>query len=273
MREYRNRFFKLNPESPSFTIYKDYHESDGWTYWEKVATIPKRKLNTVYIPYAQKKLLVDSINNFFASKKYYNDHGIPWNFKLLLTGPGGVGKTSIVKMIASEWNRNLYEISGGAYGKFAPNAIVDNDTDVRYPLMSLSDVDRYPALINEPVVTADDADKYSRKDTFEMKQVYANMLNALDGISSPDGRIIVLTCNDVSLLSPILIRPGRIDLRLDIGYVVPETFAAFVYDHYQIELPQEDIKLKEDNYTIANMNFDVVCNKLSAEEFIKKYTK
>ena len=135
LKSYRNKLIKLQPESPTLNIFKDYHDNDGYTYWDKVATIPKRRINTIYIPNEQMKTLVDSINNFYASKQYYIEHGIPWNFKILLHGQPGCGKDSIARMIASEWNRNLYLCSGGKVGKYLPNAISDNDPDVQYPMM------------------------------------------------------------------------------------------------------------------------------------------
>ena len=88
----RNSLLRIKKDSPTLTIYRDYHESDGYTMWEKAAVIPKRKLSTIYLPEEQKRLLVSTINNFFASKKFYNEHGIPHNLKILLHGGAGSGK-------------------------------------------------------------------------------------------------------------------------------------------------------------------------------------
>ena len=266
----RNALLKIRSDSPTLNVYTDYHEGDGWTYWEKSLTINKRRLNTIYLPYEQKKKLVDTINNFYASKQFYIEHGIPWNLKILLYGEPGTGKTSIVKMIASEWNCNLYECTGGKGGKFIPNAISDDSEDVNYPVFSISDIDKYPFLINEPKV---ELDKESAKDDkMNYKLSFGAMINALDGVTSGEGRIIIMTTNHIEEFSEAFLRPGRIDLLMEIKPVGEEEFRKYVWDFYDKELPK-DIKLKEKHLKIAELNADVVFRKLSYEEFIKKHVK
>lgn len=267
---HRNSILKIKADRPTIDVWKDGHEGDGYTYWEKVAVLPKRRLNTIYIPREQKKLLIDTINTFFASRKYYEEHGVPWTLKILLHGEAGTGKSSIVKMIASEWNRSLYECTGGKNGAFIPDAISDNNKQIISPLFSISDIDKYPILINEPDLKIEDGG--SKEEQLRQKQVFNNMINALDGISTEGGRIIIMTTNHIERFSETFLRPGRIDLCMKIGYVVPETFRAFVHDNYNVDLP-ENIKLKDNDLTIAKLQFDVMFDKLSAEEFIKKYVK
>ena len=181
--------------------------------------------------------------------------------------------TSITKMIASEWNRNLFEITGGKNGKFIPNAITTNYDFMKDALMSISDIDKYPQLINE---TDMDIEKLSttdnKEETMSMKQAFNNMINALDGITSPEDRIIVMTTNHIEKFSPIFLRPGRVDLIMEIGYITPEVFRKYTYDMYGVELP-EDIRLNDDKLTIGKLQFDVVFAKLSADDFVKKYVK
>lgn len=270
MIEHRNSILKIKSDAPTVNVYQDLHESDGYTYWEKTVAINKRRLNTIYLPMETKKSIVNTINEFFASKEYYKKHGIAHNLKILLYGPPGTGKDSIAKMIASEWNRNMYYVTGGKDGKFIPNAITDNGDSVNFPMFLVSDIDKYPFLINEPEV---DMEKENGKDEqLRYKQSFGNMINALDGILSGEGRIIVMTTNHIEKFSPVILRPGRIDLQLEIGYVTPEVFRKYVWDFYHRELPV-DIKLKSNKLTIASMQFDVVFLKLTADEFIKKHVK
>ena len=83
---HRNSLLKIKSDSPVVNIYQDLHESDGYTYWERSLTIPKRRLDTIYLPMEQKKIIVDTVNAFFASKEYYRQHGISHNLKILLYG-------------------------------------------------------------------------------------------------------------------------------------------------------------------------------------------
>lgn len=268
---HRNSLVKIKADSPTVNVYQDLHESDGYTYWEKTQTISKRRLSTIYLPDDVKRNIVNTINGFFASREYYKRHGIAHNLKILLYGPPGTGKDSIAKMIASEWNRNLYYVTGGKDGKFIPNALVDSGDDVNYPLFLVSDIDKYPFLINEPDVDIE-KDPGSKDEQMKYKQCFGSMINALDGILSGEGRIIVMTTNHIEKFSPTFTRPGRIDLKMEIGYVTPEVLRKYVKDFYNVDLP-ENVKLRNNQLTIADMQFDVVFLKLTSDEFIKKHTK
>src|SRR4029079_10034479 len=46
---------------------------------------------------------------------------------------------------------------------------------------------------------------------------FSGLLNAIDGVASPEGRIIMMTTNHLQRLDPALIRPGRADVRLCFG--------------------------------------------------------
>ena len=266
----RNAILKIKSDSPTINVYKDYHESDGYTYWEKDGVINKRKLSTIYLPRETKKLIVDTVNSFFGSKKYYNEHGICHNLKIMLYGIHGGGKDSIARMIASEWNRNLYYVTGGRDGLFIPDAIMSKADCVNYPLFLISDIDKYPYLINEPDINHDDVDK--KEKAIKQKQAFGSMINALDGILSGEDRIIIMTTNHIEKFNEVFLRPGRVDLKLEIKPVTAETFRQYVYDFYKIVLP-EDIELNDDKLSIATFQFETVHLKMSADEFIEKHTK
>ncbi|VDQ07173.1 unnamed protein product [Trichobilharzia regenti] len=55
-----------------------------------------------------------------------------------------------------------------------------------------------------------DAAVHSRMPTLTL----SGLLNALDGVTSTDGRIIFMTTNYIEKLDPALIRPGRVDMRV-----------------------------------------------------------
>lgn len=267
---YRNSLLKIKSNSPTVNVYQDMHEGDGYTYWEKCASINKRRIDTIYLPLDTKKIIVDTINNFFKSKEFYKKHGISHNLKILLYGGAGTGKDSIAKMIASEWGRNIYYVTGGKGGKFIPNAITSDCDDVTYPLFIISDIDKYASLINDTEIDLND-DK-SKDEKMNNKQMFGNMINALDGIMSGEGRIIVMTTNHIDKFSDVFLRPGRVDLKLEIGYVIPEVFRKYIYDFYGKALPA-NIQLKNNKLSIADLQFDTVFLKLPFEEIVRKHVK
>ena len=54
-----------------------------------------------------------------------------------------------------------------------------------------------------------------------------DILNVLDGINEADNRIVVITSNFYNKLDSALIRPGRIDITLDLGYIYKEDICDF----------------------------------------------
>jgi intein/homing endonuclease len=180
------------------------------------------------------------------------------------------GKDSIARMIASEYNRNIYYVTGGKSGKFIPQAITSYGEDIISPLYLISDIDKYPFIINESDINLDE-DK-AKEEQMMYKQSFGQMINALDGAMSGEGKIIVMTTNHIEKFSPTFLRAGRIDLNLHIGYVTPEVFRKYVYDFYNVVLP-EDIQLKSDKLTVADMQFKVMFLKVTVEEFIQEFVK
>lgn len=45
------------------------------------------------------------------------------------------------------------------------------------------------------------------------------LLNVLDGVVDTPGRIVIMTTNQVDVLDPALIRPGRIDKTILLDYM------------------------------------------------------
>jgi mitochondrial chaperone BCS1 len=50
------------------------------------------------------------------------------------------------------------------------------------------------------------------------KVTFSGLLNAIDGVAAGEGRLLFATTNHIQRLDPALIRPGRIDRKLFIGY-------------------------------------------------------
>ena len=52
--------------------------------------------------------------------------------------------------------------------------------------------------------------------------VAAGLLNVLDGVVDSPNRIVIMTTNHPEKLDPALIRPGRINRKILMGYLYPE---------------------------------------------------
>jgi SpoVK/Ycf46/Vps4 family AAA+-type ATPase len=64
----------------------------------------------------------------------------------------------------------------------------------------------------------------------------AGILNVLDGVVDAPGRIVVMTTNHPEVLDPALIRPGRIDKKLFLGYIEVDDMLSMLEHYYQTTL-------------------------------------
>eukprot|EP01065_Artemidia_motanka_P047743 TRINITY_DN7548_c0_g2_i1.p1 TRINITY_DN7548_c0_g2~~TRINITY_DN7548_c0_g2_i1.p1 ORF type:complete len:620 (+),score=178.29 TRINITY_DN7548_c0_g2_i1:146-2005(+) len=98
---------------------------------------------------------------------------------------------------------------------------------------------------------------YDKKSIWEEKDKLnlAGLLNVLDGVVDTPNRIVVMTTNHPEKLDPALVRPGRINKRLFLGYLRCEQ-AAEMIRHYFDEAPDMQALrkvMKEERFTPAEM--------------------
>jgi hypothetical protein len=179
----------------------------------------KRPLSTIYLPDAVKLRARTEIADFLSSKDDYRRFGIPYRRTFLLAGPPGMGKTSLIHALASEFDRAMYVVSIGPQS---------SDTNVSQALRGIQDkvgsfvvLEDVDVLFNEDRKIDEKAARHSVS--------FSGLLNALDGLSAPSGVIVFLTTNHIDRLDPALLRPGRIDTILTVSAPTPAQLAS-MYD-------------------------------------------
>lgn len=70
----------------------------------------------------------------------------------------------------------------------------------------------------------------------------AGILNVLDGVVDTPGRIVIMTTNHPELLDPALIRPGRIDKKLMLGYMQTDGIISMIELYFQTKLNPDQIQ-------------------------------
>ena len=72
----------------------------------------------------------------------------------------------------------------------------------------------------------------------------SGLLNAIDGASAPEGHLLIMTSNKPELLDEALIRPGRVDVRVEFEYATTQQIKEMFVKMYKVT--REDQKTRYD---------------------------
>jgi chaperone BCS1 len=176
---------------------------------------------------AKKTSMVNDMEAYLASKKWYGDRGIPWRRGYLFYGPPGSGKTSIASALAGHFGIELHVITLSAKGM--DDIVLQNIFELLPTkcVVLLEDIDSAGiGRQSTPEPTLDKGDKSLEQTSsvpFRRNPVsLSGLINAIDGPCSPEGHILICTSNSPDALDPALVRPGRIDMKILFGYASAE---------------------------------------------------
>lgn len=198
----------VNETKKSFSRRPRFYTAAKWGNFRNASEIPIRPLESVVLREGQKEKIIEQLQLFLSREETYVNLGIPWHMGLLLYGPPGTGKTSIATSIAHTLNLDVHYISLSALEDDATLLELLDEVSPRSILL-LEDIDVASASNDRE----DDNSDTPRGVTLQ------GLLNGLDGIATPHGIITIMTTNHFNRLDPALIRPGRVDIREEIGYV------------------------------------------------------
>jgi hypothetical protein len=213
-----------------------HHWHGSWTQ----RRIPgQKRFEHVAMRAADKRTLMADVEAFLGGEAVYRRMGLCWNRGYLLHGPPGCGKSSCVSAMACTYRLpvysvNLREVSGDVElrSMFAslPERVLVVMEDVDCMTDSILTA-RVPAGVAEagPLgPLAPGAPVPTGPAVRAGGPSLSGLLNVLDGIETGGGRILVMTTNHKAALDPALVRPGRCDVHLEVGYCTFEHVAFLV---------------------------------------------
>lgn len=201
-------------------------------YWSTIVREkPRRPIESVFMPEPVKADLIERLNWFYANEGWYRRRGLAHKFGVLLTGPGGTGKSSLIHALASHYDKNirllnLNVLTDGSVGSMlagltSRDMLVIEDIDTfsvthdRRPRRKSPPAD----LVAQPVPPGADVDEQD-----DRSLSLSSLLNIFDGVLSPDGVVTIATSNHPEVLDGPLSRKGRFDLRIEIGPLDADCF-------------------------------------------------
>jgi ATPase family associated with various cellular activities (AAA) len=181
-------------------VYETRKDSDGNVYLRQIA-FPSDEL--ILIPGTPVAYVLSQIEEFWGREDFFKELGLVYKRGVLFYGPAGCGKTSIIRMLCTEFIKR-----GGIVISITD---IDNDQDI---LLKLREVEP-----DRPVMCIfEDIEKLT-----ENKETESDVLSFLDGEKQIGNVINVATTNKPDLLEERLMkRPGRFDLVIGLNPPVEE---------------------------------------------------
>ena len=201
------------------------HNWEG--HWEYLEGKPPRPLNTVAVQGGVADEMLADIKSFLADEAWYKRLHVPYRRGYLLYGPPGSGKSTLAGALAAEAGLNICVLSLSDKNLNDNNFVYALRQMPKKSILLLEDVDAVNAQTqrrssagvkrNEVESLIDGEPLVYTTQTPPGTLTLAGILNALDGLTTPSGMIVMMTTNHPEKLDPALVRPGRVDFKAEIG--------------------------------------------------------
>lgn len=196
--------------------------------------------------------LKERLDLFVNHPEWYQERGIPHSLGILLHGIPGAGKTSTIKAIARDTGRHIFNLSLRAYTtqKQLMNLFYNETVAVR--VAGGAQQQTYNIPLNQRIYVIEDIDcltdiVYDRSAANKASPQTAAgaatasaseavnlgfLLNLLDGVLETPGRILIITTNYPEKLDKALVRPGRIDVKINFTWASRELIREMLENFY-----------------------------------------
>lgn len=207
LNECKDEYLRLNRNKT--TVFRNRRDC-----WERAAVIEARPLSTVILADTQKQSLIKDVGEFFdkRTRRWYSTRSVPYRKGILFYGPPGTGKTSLSLSVAGRFGLDIYTASVSTV-----NDQMLHDLFTKLPpqcIVLLEDIDAATATHCRGAGDGN-ASKTADKESVTL----SGLLNAFDGVASQEGRLLIMTTNHIRKLDDALIRPGRIDRKVEFQLV------------------------------------------------------
>lgn len=215
--------------------------------WNNVKRKNRRPLESIILTEGVIDSIIQDAREFIDMEEWYMDAGIPHRRGYLLHGPPGTGKSSTIFAIAGELGMEIYSLSLAA--NFVDDSVLARAaTSIpKNSIFLIEDIDcAFPSREDESPTDPNIMSPYGmytrpRIPGTRSAVTLSGLLNVLDGVGSEEGKLFFATTNYIDHLDAALLRPGRIDMKVEYHLSNKDQAAALFRRFY----PTKHIKLTD----------------------------
>ena len=218
--------------------FKKVWEDDDAIDFSKTEFETYRDFKTVF--FEQKDKFLKYLSFFENNVQWFIDKQCPRHLGILLYGEPGCGKTSFIKALVNHTERSvvtinlskvksLTELESCFYKPYGHDTYKDcvfviEDIDCMTDIVLDRKLQQKPKEVEN--FDKDDA----KVDSFTL----SHLLNLIDGLVEMPGRILIMTTNYVDNLDKALIRPGRIDFKIEMKKASRNVICQIISQYYDV---------------------------------------
>ena len=247
--------------------------------WTKVCLQSERMADTIVLKANDKEILMSEIEHFINNKEWYTNHGFLYSLGILFHGSPGTGKTSLIRYISTITGRNTHYLRLSQVKTESEFNNLLKSVDLSDTVLVMEDIDCAGKMVHNREKIYEDEKKNKKKENKEKNKEKENdnnnkqinivinkdsnesnkdklqnndrvtldvLLNILDGILTTPGQIVVMTTNYKDVLDHALIRPGRIDICLELSKCTHDMIRKLCCNFYE----KNESNLKEEELVI-----------------------
>ncbi len=277
-----DKYIEKQKEKRKNKIYDYYLETikEDTVNWNESVFESSKTMNNIF--FDEKDAVMKHVDYFLENKDDYDRDGIPYTLGLCLHGLPGTGKTSFIKALANKTKRHIVTIplnkvkrESDFYNTFmGPYKTQNGDKSYGFheKILVLEDIDCMGDIVmereggnNKETSIPSESDNISltqlnsvvkrivkeQSSITNKVEVAASgtnpltlsfILNVIDGVREHSGRIIVITSNRYNKLDKALIRPGRVDITLEMKIASVSLIKDMFFFYYKQEIPKKYVK-------------------------------
>ena len=189
----------------------------------------------------EEKEELEEIVDFLKNPERYTRLGAHIPKGVMLAGPPGTGKTLLAKAVAGEAGVPFFSISGSDFVEMFVGVgaarVRDMFTEAKNNAPCIIFIDEIDAVARQRGAGLGGGHD-------EREQTLNQLLVEMDGFSANSGVIVMAATNRIDILDPAILRPGRFDRKIVVGYPDREARLQILKVHSRNKPLADDVDLE-----------------------------